>query len=301
MFPTTRWTLILASQAAARPAKAALEPLCATYWKPVYFFLRRKGLAARGGRGRGPGLLPASLLERDFLPRARSRRAAASASYLRVSLEHYLVNLHEKDAALKRGGGLPVRLPRRGARRAGAARRARGPRRRPSTGVGRRPSWSGPRRLRQRIRRGQAREGRIEIVLRFFGLDEAPRYAEAAAECGMTVPQFKAALHRARARFREILREEVARHRRATTRTREREIGELRARSSRDQTTCPSAVRRARIRRGGSAVPGSASSTPTSRRRSSATASSSSRRSAAAAWVPCGTRAPPAPGPDRSR
>ena len=70
------------------------------------------------------------------------------------------------------------------------------------------------------------RKGRAEVVLRFFGLDEAPSYAEAAAACGMTAPQFKAALHRARARFRDILREEVA----ATVdddADGEREIGDL--------------------------------------------------------------------------
>ena len=45
MFPTTRWTLILDSHRGGEAEKAALEQLCATYWKPVYFFLRRKGLA----------------------------------------------------------------------------------------------------------------------------------------------------------------------------------------------------------------------------------------------------------------
>ena len=43
-----------------------------------------------------------------------------------------------------------------------------------------------------------------------FGFDAPPSYAEAAAECGMTVGRFKACLHRARVRFRELLREEVA-------------------------------------------------------------------------------------------
>jgi RNA polymerase sigma-70 factor (ECF subfamily) len=47
-------------------------------------------------------------------------------------------------------------------------------------------------------------------MLRFFRLDGAPSHAQAAAECGMTPSQFKAALHRARERFRALLREEVA-------------------------------------------------------------------------------------------
>jgi RNA polymerase sigma-70 factor (ECF subfamily) len=54
------------------------------------------------------------------------------------------------------------------------------------------------------------RRGRADVVLSFFALGEAPTYAEAATACGMTTAQWKATLHRARARFREILREEVA-------------------------------------------------------------------------------------------
>jgi hypothetical protein len=54
------------------------------------------------------------------------------------------------------------------------------------------------------------RRGPAEPFLRFFGLGGAPSYADAAREAGLTTPQFKAALHRARERYRDLLREEVS-------------------------------------------------------------------------------------------
>jgi len=223
MFPTTRWTLILDSHRGGEAEKAALEQLCATYWKPVYFFLRRKGLPPAAAEDAVQGFF-LHLLERDFLPRLDPARGRFR-SYLLRSLEHYLVNLHEKDSALKRGGAyrfVPLdvalaeqELPAAPAPPAGAFEK----------------EWAlglmerALQRLRAEYEDGK-RKGRADVVLRFFGLDEAPSYAEAAAACGMTAPQFKAALHRARARFRDILREEVA----ATVdddAEGEREIGDL--------------------------------------------------------------------------
>jgi RNA polymerase sigma-70 factor (ECF subfamily) len=223
MFPTTRWTLILASQKGGEAERSALEQLFSTYWKPVYFFLRRKGLPPAAAEDAVQGFF-LHLLQRDFLPRLDPARGRFR-SYLLRSLEHYLVNLHEHDSALKRGGGLrfvPLDV-------AQAERELPAAPEPPGQAYER--EWAlglmerALARLRREYEEGR-RKGRVDTVVRFFGLDRAPTYAEAAAECGMTVPQFKAALHRARERFRDILREEVA----ATVdddAEAEREIGDL--------------------------------------------------------------------------
>jgi RNA polymerase sigma factor (sigma-70 family) len=223
MFPTTRWTLILASHEGGEAERAALEQLCATYWRPVYVFLRRKGLPPPAAEDAVQGFF-LHLLEKDFLPRLDPARGRFR-SYLLRSLEHYLVNLHERDSALKRGGGyrfVPLdteeverELPAAPGTPLDAFEKEW------ALGVMERALV----RLRREYEDG-TRKGRADVVLRFFGLDRAPTYAEAARESAMTVPQFKAALHRARARFREILREEVA----ATVEDDaegEREIGDL--------------------------------------------------------------------------
>ena len=206
LFPTTRWTLVLASREEGEARRTALEALFTIYWRPIYIYLRRKGLSSEAAEDVVQGFF-ASLLERDFLERADPARGRFR-SYLRVSVDHYLANLFEKEGARKRGGGLRFvaldvvlaegDLP--------AAPEA------PDAAFDR--EWAVAvmerafARLRQEYAEGK-RRGRIETVLRFFGFGEALPYAEAAAECGMTAPQFKASLHRARARFREILLEEV--------------------------------------------------------------------------------------------
>jgi RNA polymerase sigma-70 factor (ECF subfamily) len=208
VFPNTRWTLVLAAgQGDAEAKRAALESLLTAYWRPVYVFLRRKGLRPVAAEDAVQGLF-LRLLERDAIARL-DRTRGRFRSYLLTALEHYLVNRHEHDAARKRGGGerlvaletldverdLPA-VPDDPARAfdrewALAVMERALARREAEYAAGR-------------------RKGSAQAMLRFFRLDQAPSHAQAAAECGMTPSQFKAALHRARERFRAILREEVA-------------------------------------------------------------------------------------------
>jgi RNA polymerase sigma-70 factor (ECF subfamily) len=58
--------------------------------------------------------------------------------------------------------------------------------------------------------RDGTRTGPFEVVRSFFQLGATPSYADAAGSCGMSVPRFKAHLHRARERFRELVRTEIA-------------------------------------------------------------------------------------------
>ena len=42
-FPSTRWSRILSSRGDGQARRAALGELLDAYWKPRYFFARRKG------------------------------------------------------------------------------------------------------------------------------------------------------------------------------------------------------------------------------------------------------------------
>jgi DNA-directed RNA polymerase specialized sigma24 family protein len=207
MFPETRWTLILASRQGGEARRSALESLLGIYWRPLYVFARRKGLSTEAAEDAVQGFF-LKLLEHDFPDRLDPARGRLR-SYLLTGLERFLVTLHERESAQKRGGDLRLvsldllsaerDLP--GAPDAAVAAFER--------------EWAlttmerALTRLRQEYTDGR-RQGPSEPFLRFFGPDDAPPYAEAAADAGLTVPQFKAALHRARARYRELLREEVA-------------------------------------------------------------------------------------------
>jgi RNA polymerase sigma-70 factor (ECF subfamily) len=127
---------------------------------------------------------------------------------LLTSLDHYRINEYEKAAAVKRGGRTPiVPLDTLVAERdlpAVPDDPSRAFDREWATGVMERAIA----RLRREYDEGR-RKGPADVFLAFFGPEDAPSYAAAAARCGLTTTQFKAALHRARERFREIVREEV--------------------------------------------------------------------------------------------
>ncbi len=207
MFPETRWTLVLASRQGGEARRAALETLLGAYWRPLYLFARRKGLAPEAAEDAVQGFF-LKLLELDFPERLDPARGRLR-SYLLTGLTRHLVTLHERDTAQKRGGDarllsidvLSAERDLPGAPDAAVAAFER--------------EWAlvtmerALARLRQEYTDGR-RQGPAEPFLAFFGLDEAPSYADAAARAGITVPQFKAALHRARGRYRALLREEVA-------------------------------------------------------------------------------------------
>jgi RNA polymerase sigma-70 factor (ECF subfamily) len=57
---------------------------------------------------------------------------------------------------------------------------------------------------------GGGRAGAFALFLEYFGGSEAqPAYKDAASRHGMSIPQLKSFLHRARQRLRELVREEV--------------------------------------------------------------------------------------------
>jgi RNA polymerase sigma-70 factor (ECF subfamily) len=207
MFPTTRWTLILGAHEGGEARRAALDQLFSRYWKPVYFFVRRKGRPPEAAEDVVQGFF-LHLLQRDFLERLDPARGRFR-SYLLRSLEHYMVNLHEKETAAKRGGGFrfePLDVD-------AAERELPSTPEHPVDAFDREWAMGVMERALLRLRREYEegrRKGRADVVLSFFSLDGAPSYADAARASGMTPTQFKAALHRARARFRELLQDEVA-------------------------------------------------------------------------------------------
>lgn len=207
-FPSTRWSLIMSSREKPESRGHALSELLTTYWKPLYFYARRKGLNIETAKDAIQGFF-AHLLERDFLERLDPAKGRFR-SYLRAALDNYLVNLHESRSAQKRGGGVrtvsldfelaEADLPGTADDPVSAYDREW------ALGVMERALGA----LERELESG-ARRGSFEVARKFFDLGgAAPPYAQAAADCGMSVPQFKAFLHRARIRFRELVRQEVA-------------------------------------------------------------------------------------------
>jgi RNA polymerase sigma-70 factor (ECF subfamily) len=206
-FPATRWTLIVSARKGSPARRAALDELLRLYWRPLYLFARRKGDDADAAQDAVQEFI-AHILERDLIDRADPQRGRFR-SYLRTAFSNYRVNQRERASAQKRGGGaavVPLDFD--------VAENALGERplsaeaafdREWALGVMSRALEE----LRREFESG-ARGGPFEVVTRFFQSETAPAYAEVAAEHGMSIPQLKAFLHRARVRFRELVRQVVA-------------------------------------------------------------------------------------------
>lgn len=207
LFPRTRWTLIRSAQEDPAARAKALQELLAVYWRPLYVFVRRKGLSAEETEDAVQELF-VMLLERDFLNRLDPERGKLR-SFLMTAASNHLANRHEKAVAAKRGGGVAaVPLDAKGiesklAEHPADAERAF------------QQEWAATLlehalgRLKAEFKSGE-RRGPFDVVALYFGTDDPPPYRETAAKHKMTVPGLKAFLHRARLRFRELVKEEIA-------------------------------------------------------------------------------------------
>ena len=103
-FTQTRWSLVLqSSDGASVDATAALERLCQSYWPPIYGFLRRKGYSPHDAQDLTQGFF-AALLRRNSLATADPHKGRFR-TYLLSVLTYYLADERDKATAQKRGGG----------------------------------------------------------------------------------------------------------------------------------------------------------------------------------------------------
>jgi len=103
-FDSTHWTLVLAAGDRESPeAEAALATLCATYWHPVYAFVRRSGHDEDTARDLTQAFF-ARLLEKNWVADAQRERGRFR-TFLLTAVKHFLSNERNRERAVKRGGG----------------------------------------------------------------------------------------------------------------------------------------------------------------------------------------------------
>jgi DNA-directed RNA polymerase specialized sigma24 family protein len=103
-FPTTCWGRILqAGDPAAAESRVALEELCRDYWYPLYAFVRRKGNDPETAQDVVQGLY-ADLLERGDFSELEPNRGRFR-SFLMACCTNYLAKVRSRERAVKRGGG----------------------------------------------------------------------------------------------------------------------------------------------------------------------------------------------------
>ena len=211
-FATTNWSLILRAADDDTAAGLAMALLCEAYWYPVYAFVRRQGYSATDAEDLTQGYF-ARFLEKGFIREVRPEHGRFRA-FLLVSVRNFLHNARDHERALKRGGGRRlVSLDAEEAERTYGERIA---------------DQTTPEDLYEaawartvfdnvlgQLEERAARQGKAERVARLrpflTDTEREAGYAEVAAEWGVGESAVRAAVHRLRKEFAELLRLEVGR------------------------------------------------------------------------------------------
>ena len=100
----TRWTLIVSARKATPEATRALNELCAIYWHPIYYYIRRCGFPHTDAEDLVQGFFVRFLSREVF---ARADRSIGKFRGLLIScLKRFLADERRRAGALKRGGGI---------------------------------------------------------------------------------------------------------------------------------------------------------------------------------------------------
>ncbi len=212
-FKTTHWSLVLAAAGSEDShGRQALAEFCQVYWYPLYAFVRRQGHGPHDAQDLTQAFFT-RLLEKDYLSDV-DRSKGKFRSFLLVALKHFLLHEWARAKTLKRGGGHKlVSLDALAA----------------ETRYSREPADNiTPERLFEQrwaltlldhvlARLGEEYEatGKWGVFEQLKGCltggRDVPSYAGLAGRLGLTEGAFKVAVHRLRRRYREVLREEIAR------------------------------------------------------------------------------------------
>lgn len=211
-FESTQWSLVVSAGARSSPeSELALEELCSRYWLPLYAHVRRLGKTPDQAGDLTQGFF-AKLIEKNYVADADPERGRFR-TFLLSSLTHYIANEWDKSRAEKRGGArkaLPLDFQ------------------------------SGERRFRQEPQSAETPERQferdwavtlLEQVLDSLAAEYASKgkqdlfaamrpfltpypdesYSEISQKLGMSPGAIKVSVHRLRARYREMLKDEIAR------------------------------------------------------------------------------------------
>src|SRR5437773_8317232 len=216
LFASTRWTVVREaadSQTSSRRALRALSELCQIYWRPVYLFLRRQGIAQHDAEDFTQGFF-ADLIKNRAYARAHPMKGRFR-SFLLGTLKHFLAHARDRDRAQKRGGGtVQVELDETAISEAEAY--ASGCTHWSADGVFER-EWAASLARQTLDRLAQEYElggkGAVFEALKSrltTGEEAAIPYDELANRLGRTAAHLRVDVTRLRTRYRAILREEVS-------------------------------------------------------------------------------------------
>lgn len=211
--PETSWTMVANAKDLGSPAaRRALADLCQAYWYPLYAFLRRTGESPDRAEDLLQGFF-ADILGRDFLRDVEPSKGRFR-SFLLASLSHFVNNRRDWEQREKRGGKIRhVSIDLRDAEGRYVIEVAH--RATPERLFERRWALTVLNRVLEALEAELRRAGKGRLFDRLKGSlvggRDAARYAEIAAELGMTERAVNQESYRIRKRYRAMICEEVGR------------------------------------------------------------------------------------------
>jgi RNA polymerase sigma-70 factor (ECF subfamily) len=210
-FTTTHWSVVLAAQSESPVAQEALEKLCRIYWRPIYSFVQRQGIAPEEAEDITQAFF-ADLLEHRNLTAVRKEKGRFR-SYLLGALKYFLADERRRAMAIKRGKGQRL-IP--FADLSADERTEMEPADTVTAEQIYERRWASI--LLERVLNllkneyGAAGNTALFNSLKQLLPDEpgAPSQASVAAQLGMTENAVRQAFHRFRQRYQSLLREEIA-------------------------------------------------------------------------------------------
>ena len=211
-FATTHWTVVLAAGHSSTPdAARALEELCRLYWYPLYAYIRRHGHSREDAEDLTQGFF-AAFLGRNQLEGVTSEKGRFRA-FLLACLKHHLAKEFQRGTRRKRGGGVsPLSLDWQDAETRYKIEPA--DELAPDKLYDRAWAVMLLERVITRLADESAAQGKAKLFeqLKPFlmvGKSAIP-YSQAAVDLGLSEGAVRVAVHRLRARYRQLLREEIA-------------------------------------------------------------------------------------------
>jgi RNA polymerase sigma factor (sigma-70 family) len=210
-FASTQWSIVLAAKDAASPRAAdAMAVLCATYWRPLYAYVRRSGRSVEDAQDLTQSFF-SRLLDKDCLQHV-DPGLGKFRSFLLASLKNFIASEWRRERAWKRGGSADLvsidEMTRAEDHYAAGLTLHETPER-----VYER-NWALALLEKTTLRLADefSAAGKVrvfEMLKPYLTGDRDTSYSQAAADLGISEVTVRVSVHRMRGRFRDLLQEEV--------------------------------------------------------------------------------------------
>jgi RNA polymerase sigma factor (sigma-70 family) len=210
-FVTTHWSAVRrAGQPDSAAAQDGLSELCQTYWYPLYGFIRRQGRAPHEAEDLTQEFF-ARLLEKNYVADARQEKGKFR-TFLLTALKRFLANEWDRQHAQKRGGfQTTIAMDQALAESRFNAELAHDLQ--PDVLFERQWAITLLDRVMAQLKEEYLGSGRAKLFEHLQSClikeETAQPYAKIADELSLTEAAVKTAVHRLRARYRDILRLEI--------------------------------------------------------------------------------------------